>query len=71
MKTVTVTMMDELTGEEVVRTIDATNAYSSGSVCWELKGKEQQRKNLNRWITERANEQHNTLLTLLDWKFNN
>ena len=71
MKTVTVTMIDELTGKEVVRTIDATNAYSNGSECWELRGENEQRTNLENWINERANEQHNTILSLISWNFNN
>ena len=71
METVTVTMTDELTGKEVVRTIDATNAYSSGSECWEKRGENEQRANLENWISERANDQHNTILSLISWNFNN
>jgi hypothetical protein len=69
MKTVTLTMNDALSGEEVVRTIDATNAYSSGNEAWELRGKNEQRKNLESWISERGNEQHNTILELISWEF--
>jgi hypothetical protein len=70
MTTVTLKMIDELTGENVSRTIDATNAFTSGSVSWELRGEQDQRKNLNRWITERGNSQHNTILSLVSWSFN-
>jgi hypothetical protein len=70
MTTVTLKMIDELTGENVSRTIDATNAFTSGSVCWELRGEQDQRKNLNRWILERGNSQHNTILSLISWSFN-
>jgi hypothetical protein len=70
MQTVTLNMTDLSTGQIIERTIDATNAYSSGSVCWELKGETEQRKNLNRWINERGNEQHNTILDLNFWVFN-
>jgi|Laugrespbdmm15sn_2_1035079.scaffolds.fasta_scaffold131305_1 hypothetical protein len=70
MTTVTVTMIDELTGEKVTRTIDATNAYKSGSVCYELGNNESQKKQLNNWISERANKQHNTILNLVSWEFN-
>ena len=69
MRNVIVTMQDQFTRKEVVRTIDALNAYSSGDVCWELRGEAEQRKNLNRWIIERANEQHETILELVSWRF--
>ena len=62
-------MRDEMTGENVARTIDATNAYSNGSECWELRGEAEQKKNLESWISERANEQHNTILSLISWSF--
>jgi hypothetical protein len=70
MRTVTLQMIDELTGETVSRTIDATNAYSNGEYCWELRGENEQRKNLNDWILERGNQQHETILTLVSWSFN-
>ena len=69
MTTVTLQMIDELTGKQVSRTIDATNAYSNGQDCWELKGENEQRKNLNNWISERGNEQHSTILSLVSWSF--
>ncbi len=67
MKTVTLTMIDECTEQEVERTIDITNAMET---CSELKGVESQRKNLNNWINERGNSQHETILTLVSWTFN-
>ena len=70
MNTVTLQMNDLLNECTVERTIDATNAYSNGSVCWELKGKEEQKENLERWISERANQQHDTILELSSWEFN-
>ena len=70
MTTVTLNMIDELTGENVSRTIDCINAMTSGSIWWELRGEDEQRKNLNRWISERGNEQHNTMLSLISWSFN-
>ena len=69
MTTVTITMIDEFTGETVIRTIDATNAYKSGTYCYELGNNESQKKQLNNWIIERANKQHNTILNLISWKF--
>lgn len=71
MNTVTLIMTDELNEMKVERTIDATNAYSNGDICWELKDESEQRKNLERWISERGNQQHETILTLNSWRFNN
>ena len=68
--TVTLKMKDLLNESTVERTIDAINAFSGGSVCWELKDKESQAESLNRWISERGNDQHETLLELTSWKFN-
>ena len=70
MKNVTLKMTDLLSEKEVVRTIDATKAYTSGSVCWEKRGEAEQRKSLERWISERGNEQHETILELNSWEFN-
>ena len=61
--------MEDPKGNEIVRTISAINAYSSGSVCWELRGPSEQRKNLESWISERGNGQHNTKLKLISWLF--
>ena len=66
---VTLVMEDELTGEMVERTIHKLNAYSSGSECWELRGENEQRANLEQWITDRGNEQHDTILKLISWSF--
>ncbi len=71
MRTVTLTMTDTLNNKEVIRTIDGLNAYSSGSVCYELRGENEQRRNLENWISKRGNEQHNTKLTLVSWNLNN
>jgi len=62
-------MKDLLSDETITRTIDALNAYSNGSVCWELRGENEQRKQLERWINERGNDQHNTYLELISWTF--
>jgi hypothetical protein len=66
---VELTMTDELTSETIIRRIDKSNAMRSGSECWELGGEESQRASLERWIDERGNEQHETILTLVSWKF--
>lgn len=70
MNTVTLKMNDLLNGVEVERTIDAINAFSSGSFCWELKSEKEQKENLNKWINERGNEQHETILELVSFEFN-
>ncbi|MCH2125899.1 MAG: hypothetical protein MK165_13990 [Pirellulaceae bacterium] len=62
-------MVDELRGTEVVRVIDKGNAMTSGEVCWELRGEVEQREALEEWIRDRGNEQHETLLRLVSWKF--
>jgi len=70
MTTVTLNMQDLYTGESISRTIDGSNAMTSGSECWELRGENSQRDSLERWISERGNEQHNTTLELIDWTIN-
>ena len=67
METVTLTMLDEITEKEITRTIDITNAMET---CSELKGVESQKRNLELWIQERGNEQHETILTLQSWTLN-
>jgi|LakMenE18May11ns_1017448.scaffolds.fasta_scaffold8665755_1 hypothetical protein len=75
---VIVTMIDELDmpsngTKEVVREICISNilvsdnSAPSGWECSIIGTIEQQRKKLNEWISERANEQHNTLLSLKSW----
>ena len=76
MNTVTLRMTDELTEKEVVRTIDIgvllindDNALSG----WEgdiIAPVERQRKQLQRWIREHGNQQHDTILTLNSWEIN-
>ena len=76
MNTVTLRMTDELTEKEVVRTIDIgilfindDNALSG----WEgdiIAPVEKQRKQLQRWIREHGNQQHDTILTLNSWDIN-
>jgi hypothetical protein len=70
MQDVTLTMKDELTGKVVTRIIDITNAMNSGSACYELGDEASQRRNLENWINERGNEQHETILSLVSWEIN-
>jgi hypothetical protein len=81
MNTVTVTMIDELDVQsngtkEVVREICISNLMVNDSSalldceCNVLGTIEQQRTLLNSWISERANQQHNTLLSLKSWTIN-
>jgi hypothetical protein len=70
MQDVTLTMKDELTGKVVTRIIDITNAMNSASVCYELGDEASQRRNLENWINERGNEQHETILSLVSWEIN-
>ena len=76
MKTVTIQMTDLLSGLEVKRTIDSSNVMvADNSVfnfeCNVLGNEEQQRKCLEKWISERGNEQHDTILELKSWTINN
>lgn len=76
MKTVTIQMTDLLSGLDVERTIDLSNVIvSDNSVfnfeCHVVGNEEQQRKCIETWISERGNEQHNTILELKNWKINN
>lgn len=65
--TVTLNMTDEFTGKKIKRTIDISNAMTSGSTAWELRDKNAQRKALEQWIEDRGNEQHDTILKLDSW----
>lgn len=70
MQNVNLKMNDLLNDSIVERTIDISNAMTSGSVCWELGNKETQKEGLERWISERGNDQHETILELVSWSFN-
>ena len=76
MTTVTLNMFDELNEVEVSRTIDGSNLMvnnDSSPLGWEcnkIGTNEQIEKNLNIWINERGNQQHETILTLTSWKVN-
>jgi hypothetical protein len=60
MREVHLTMTDLNSSKTVYRSIDITNAMSSGGECWELRGVEDQRSDLESWIAERGNDQHST-----------
>jgi hypothetical protein len=66
---VVVKMKDVFTGEPVERTIDKTNAMNMKMDGFFMGTKEEQAANLNDWILERANEQHETFLDLVSWEF--
>ena len=71
MKNLAITLKDELTNETIHRNISATNAMNSGSVCYELGTDTDQKNNIERWISERGNNQHETILSLVSWEFIN
>jgi hypothetical protein len=77
MTTVTLKMWDELNEVNVERTINGSNILVDNSKAawgWEshVVGTDKQiEDNLNAWISERGNEQHDTLLTLKSWAINN
>lgn len=74
--TVTLKMWDEFNEVNIERTIDGSNLMvnntdaSFGWECHKVGTNEQIERNLNLWISERGNEQHETLLTLVSWKIN-
>lgn len=76
METVTLTMLDEITEKEVVRTIDISNVMMpnyNAELGWEcniIAPTEKQEALLERWINERGNKQHDTILTLKSWEIN-
>lgn len=76
MTTVKLTLKDLFTDKLITRSIDISNILvndSSAPLNWEcniLGNKEQQEARLNEWITDRGNEQHNTLLELVTWELN-
>ena len=76
MTTVTLNMFDELNEVELSRTIDGSNLMvndinaSLGMECHKIGTDSQIEKNLNLWISERGNNQHETILTLISWKIN-
>ena len=74
MKTIELTMKDELKNVTVIRNIDISNAMvndTQAAFGWEgqkIGTDAQIKNNLNEWIKERGNAQHDTLLTLLYYK---
>lgn len=66
---VAVTMKDAFTGEVVKRTIDKTNAMNMQTDGFFMGTKAEQAANLNEWINDRANDQHETFLDLVSWEF--
>lgn len=75
MLSVTLFMQDELNGNKVERTIDGSNLMvpdnsTFGWECNKIGTSEEIESNLNNWIKERGNQQHETLLTLEGWKIN-
>lgn len=68
MYNVKLNMVDTKTGDEVIRNIDMTNACNSDANGHYIPSKEDQRKNLEQWIKERGNKQHETELKLISWE---
>jgi hypothetical protein len=64
MRAIKVTMTDDFTGKTINREIDITNAMINNTIATDAQIKE----NLNDWINHRANQQHETFLTLVSYK---
>ena len=77
MTTVTLKMYDELNQKNVERTIDGSNIMVAdtnalpGMECNKIGNDQQIKEKLDQWINERANKQHNTILSLINYKINN
>lgn len=68
MSNVTVEMRDEITGEIVTRVIDSSIlVVHDGETSHIATTFEKQKELLNQWIVDRANEQHETILSLVYW----
>lgn len=74
MTSVILKMNDLFNEKQVEREIDISNLYVpnyNAPLNFEhdiLGTPEQQRKNLEQWIKERGNQQHDTLLELVSWE---
>lgn len=68
MNTVTVNMKDAFTGKAVTREIDITSIMNCRNDGFFLGTELEQKENLECWIEERANEQHETFLDLVSWE---
>ena len=66
---VQITMLDTKTDQTVIRTIDKTNAMEMELDGFYMGDEDSQRENIANWIMDRANEQHETILGLVSWKF--
>ena len=65
---VTVEMRDEFTGKTVTRVIDGSNLMvHDGDTSYIPRNPETQSELLKQWIQERANEQHETIFSLVSW----
>ena len=71
MKQVVVRMFDELNQVNVERNICASNVMISANDGRKIGTKEQQKALLNDWIAQRANQQHETILSLVSWEIIN
>jgi len=67
MQKVFMTLRDELTGEKIERSIDASNVTIPQGDLMVIADPEKQFKLLEKWIEERGNAQHNTALSLICW----
>ncbi len=65
---VRVVMLDEFTNEEVVRVIDKSVLYIASGEHQVLAKPDMQRRSLEQWISQHANDQHRTLLSLVSWE---
>jgi hypothetical protein len=68
MYSVKLIMKDAWTNEEVIRDIDITNVMNMRSDGFFMGTKEEQRQNIENWIEDKGNDQHDTWLDLVSWE---
>jgi len=67
--TVTLFMKDLNNGDMITRDIDISNLTLGGNLIM-LNAPNQHRRDIESWIEERGNAQHDTKLELIDFKIN-
>jgi hypothetical protein len=67
--TVTLFMKDLNNGDMITRDIDISNLTLGGNLIM-LNAPNQHRRDIESWIKERGNAQHDTKLELIDYKIN-
>ena len=65
MRDIIVKLKDLKTGKQTTRTICASNVYNQSGGGYGTRDTQEQK--LNDWIKLRANDQHNSIMELVNW----